>query len=187
MRPPISHRKRLAPKLSSYSLTDELMASTTAQLSFEDRRRRVAGLSAALKEITHADKPMVSAWTALRDAVYIMETLIVDGEAPVVGDDGRVVASSWCGCAGERIEVADSQRLLQDAMAALSAAGMRVLDGKVMRLDGVGIQAVRSIIEDFQGAVEALPARTMIRCFRKADARIREHIHQRVKVSDAFR
>jgi hypothetical protein len=43
-----------------------------------------------------------------------------------------------------------------------------------MRLDGPGLQAVRAVLEDYQAALECLPARTMVRCHRATEKRIRE-------------
>ena len=177
MKPPKHRHARTAAEVTCHSLVDELMASATAPLPVEDRQKRLARMAAGLEELTHADKPGIPAWEALRDAVYLMETLIGGGEAPVLDEHGKIVASYWRGCDGEPIEIADSQRLLQDAMLALAAAGQRVLDGQTMRLSGVGLHAVRSLLEDYEAVIEALPARTMIRCFRRTRGRVREQMN----------
>ena len=83
-------------------------------------------------------------------------------------------ADSWRGCDGAPVEVRDSSGLLLDAITALAHAGDRSLQGKPMRLDGPGLSAVRSVPEDYQAALECLPARTMIRCHRKTAARMRK-------------
>ena len=69
--------------------------------------------------------------------------------------------------------MADTSGLLADAIAAMAKAGERALDGLPLRLDGSGIAAVRAVLEDYQSALEALPARTMIRCHRATEKRIR--------------
>lgn len=41
-------------------------------------------------------------------------------------------------------------------------------------VDGPGITAVRAVLEDYQAALETLPHRTMVRCHRATEKRIRE-------------
>ena len=176
MKPPKQRHGRAAAEVTPHSIVDELMASATAPLPVEDRQKRLARMAAGLEELTHADKPGIPAWEALRDTVYLMETLIVGGEAPVLDEHGKIVASYWRGCDGGPLEIADSQRLLQDAMLALAVAGQRALDGQTMRLSGVGLHAVRSLLEDYATVIEALPARTMIRCFRRTHGRVRKQM-----------
>ena len=84
------------------------------------------------------------------DAVNMLETLVV--EMKVCDDDSG---------------------LLADAVRALAVAGQRhKREGKPIRLDGPGIQAVRSILANYAELLEVLPARTMYRCHRLTEQRI---------------
>lgn len=97
------------------------------------------------------------------------------GEAPVKDlATGKTIASHWRGCDGNPVEVGDSSGLLLDAITAMGKAGERAFNGQPMRLDGPGLQAVRAVLEDYQAALECLPARTMVRCHRMTEKRIRE-------------
>ena len=166
-------RKR-PPKLH-YSLMHELLASDTTPMPAHNRRHQLTRMADALTEMMNAPKPGNNAWRVISDAVNLLETLVLCGEAPVKdAATGRVVASHWRGCDGSPIEIADTSGLLADAIAAMAKAGQRMFDGKPMRLDGPGITAVRAVLEDYQTALEALPARTMVRCHRMTEKRIRE-------------
>jgi hypothetical protein len=68
----------------------------------------------------------------------------------------------------------DESNLLMDAITALANAGRRSKEGKALRLDGEGIQAVRAIMSDYAELVEVLPARVMIRCHRLTEKRIHD-------------
>jgi hypothetical protein len=46
--------------------------------------------------------------------------------------------------------------------------------GGAIRLDGPGILAVRSVLEDYAAALEQLPHRTMVACHRETERRIAE-------------
>ena len=105
----------------------------------------------------------------------LLETLVQHGEAPVRNvATGQIIASHWRDCDGDPMEIADTSGLLQDAIAAMTKAGQRMFDGHPLRLDGPGLQAVRAVLEDYQTALECLPARTMVRCHRATEKRIRE-------------
>ena len=164
--------RRAAPAV--YSMMHELMASDTQPMPEHVRRHQLSRMAVALNEMMTAPKPSNDAWRILSDAINLLETLVQCGEAPVKdAATGKVVASHWRGCDGSPIEVADTSGLLADAIAAMAKAGERALDGLPLRLDGSGIAAVRAVLEDYQSALEALPARTMIRCHRATEKRIR--------------
>ena len=166
-------RKRPPQKLH-YSLMHELLASDTQPMPAHNRRHQLTRMAGALNEMMTTPKPGTTAWRVISDAVNLLETLVQHGEAPVKdAATGKVVASHWRGCDGSPIEVADTSGLLADAIAAMAKAGERALDGLPLRLDGSGIAAVRAVLEDYQSALEALPARTMIRCHRATEKRIR--------------
>ena len=94
------------------------------------------------------------------DAVNLLETLVLQGE------------------------IEDSQGLLPDAIAALAEAGERSLNGQPLRLSGPGIQAVRGVLEDYAEVIAVLPARTMIRCHRLTERRIRGILESRKQSHD---
>jgi uncharacterized protein YyaL (SSP411 family) len=102
-----------------------------------------------LRAIETAETPTIDDWRVCSDAVNLMETLITMGK------------------------VQDSSGLLQDAVIALALAGKRYRKGGAIRLDAIGIQAVRAILEDYADVLEALPARTMVHCHRMTERRIR--------------
>ena len=47
------------------------------------------------------------------------------------------------------------------------------------------LQAVSYLVEDSQSVAESLPARTIIRCLRLTEARLRKQVHQRAGVAQA--
>lgn len=165
--------KRYRPKLH-YSLMHELMASATQPMPAQHQRHQITRMSWALNEMMTAPSPGVEAWRILSDAVNLLETLVLCGEAPVKDASGKTVGSHWRGCDGEPVEIADASGLLQDAIAAMCRAGDRLAQGKPMRLDGPGLAAVRAVLEDYQAALEALPARTMVRCHRDTERRLQK-------------
>jgi hypothetical protein len=64
--------------------------------------------------------------------------------------------------------------LLQDAIRGLAVAGQRnKREGKPIRLDGPGIQAVRAVLASYAELLDLLPARTMYRCHRLTEQRIK--------------
>lgn len=166
-------RKR--PQKPHYSLVHELFASDTTPMPAHTRRHQLTRMADALNEMMHAPKPGNNAWRVISDAVNLLETLVLCGEAPVKDPaTGKTIASHWRGCDGNPVEVGDTSGLLLDAITAMAKAGERMFDGKPMRLDGPGLQAVRAVLEDYQTALECLPARTMVRCHRTTEKRIRE-------------
>jgi hypothetical protein len=67
----------------------------------------------------------------------------------------------------------DASGLLMDAIRGLALAGQRhKREGKPIRLDGPGIQAVRTVLANYGELLDMLPARTMIRCHRLTEKRI---------------
>ena len=107
-----------------------------------------------------AEEPTKDDWQVCSDAVNIMESLITMGL------------------------VSDTSGLLDDAVEALAMAGKRSLEGGRIRLDGKGIFAVRSILEDYAEVIKQLPARSMISAHRKTERRIREINSNRAQKHD---
>ena len=167
-------RNRRPPK-PHYSLVHELFASDSAPMPAHTRRHQLTRMADALNEMMHAPRPGNGSWRVISDAVNLLETLVLCGEAPVKDlATGKTIASHWRGCDGNPVEVGDSSGLLLDAITAMGKAGERAFNGQPMRLDGPGLQAVRAVLEDYQTALECLPARTMVRCHRMTEKRIRE-------------
>lgn len=164
-------RKKTIHK-THYSLMHELLASDTQPMPAATQRHQITRMADALTEMMTAPNPGREAWRVLSDAVNLLETLMLCGEAPVKDASGKTVGSHWRGCDGDPVEIADTSGLLQDAIAAMHRAGDRLAQGKPMRLDGPGLAAVRAVLEDYQTALEALPARTMVRCHRNTEKRM---------------
>ena len=134
--------------MTTYSMMHVLMASPTDPLPEHKRQYQLTRMFDALRNLETAEQPTTVDWERVNDAVMIMEAL----------RDMNLVE--------------DSQGLLEDAMEALGKAGDRSLNGKTLRLDGRGIQALRGLLEDYAEVVEVLPARTMLAAHRKAEGRI---------------
>lgn len=139
------HHRRPAP---TYTLMHELTASPTEPLPEPKRRYQLERMYQGLHAMETAADPDVNDWRAVSDAVNFLEALVQLGAL----DDG--------------------QGLLQDAITAMAQAGQRHRAGKPLRLDGVGMQAVRAVLEDYATALEQLPARTVIRAVRITEKRI---------------
>lgn len=131
-----------------YTLIDELCASPTRPLSEVKRTSQLAAMWSGLAALETGANPCRNDWAVCSDAVNLLETLVIDGH------------------------VEDSQGLLPDAITALAEAGKRSIKGLPLRLSGLGMQAVRAVLEDYSAMIEQLPARTMIRAHRLTERRI---------------
>jgi hypothetical protein len=149
--------KRIAP---TYSLVDEMMASPTEPIRKDLRLHQLTRMWQALASIEKAPKPTTEDWRLCSDAVNLMESLV------------------------EMDVVVDASGLLQDAVTALAMAGQRSQAGQGIRLDGAGIVAVRAVLEDYSVVVETIPARTVIRCHRRTERRIRDILAGRGRSTD---
>lgn len=143
-----------------YTLLDEISASTTEPLPEHKRRFQLTRMHAGLAAIERAQQPALDDWRVCADAVNLMETLVAMGE------------------------LADASGLLPDAVRALAAAGGRHHAGHAIRLDAPGIQAIRAVLEDYAAALEALPARTVIRAHRATEKRIRDILADKRRAHD---
>lgn len=139
--------KRLKPQ---YTLVHELMASPTAPMPEAKTRHQLLRMHSGLESIERGEHPSADDWRVLSDAVNLMETLIEMGE------------------------VQDPERLHYDAMAALAHAGKRATNGNALRLDAAGMQSVRALLENYAECLKALPERTMVRCHRLTEKRVKE-------------
>jgi len=138
------------PIQQQYSIWDELQASPTEPLPPENIAYTVAGMRLALAAIENDADPGDEHWRTLSDCVNMMEQLQIMGL------------------------IADEHGLLLDAVAAMAAAAQRKLQHGRLRFDGPGVQAMRALVDDYEMVVNALPARTMIRCHRQTTRRIAE-------------
>ena len=136
--------------MTTYSMMHVLMASPTEPLPEHKRQYQLTRMFDAMRNLETAEQPTVMDWERVNDAVMIMEAL----------KDMSIVE--------------DNDGLLEDAMEALGKAGDRSLNGKALRLDGSGIQALRGLLEDYSTVLEVLPARTMITAHRNAEQKIKK-------------
>ncbi len=125
-----------------------LMANPDRPLKKKLRTAKLNRLYEALRSIEQDANPEISAWDELSTAVKLTDTLINCGPWQL-GD--------------LEVRVEDSQGLLKDAMLALAIAGIRRLEGKSLRMDGAGIQAVRATLADYATCLENLSERSILR------------------------
>lgn len=145
-------RRKKPPRqvhIYTYSHLDELMASPTEPLPQEKRTHQLTRMWQGLAAIEGDALPSPEDWRLCSDAVNLIETMV---------KDMRVAE--------------DTSGLLPDAIAALAYAGRRYFTHGAIRLDGPGIHAVRSVLENYAELLDQLPARTIIRAHRLTERRI---------------
>ena len=144
-----------------YTFFDEMLASPTSPMPQDKRTFQLSRMYGGLRAMETAPVPAVDDWRTVSDAVNLMETLVAMGVAE------------------------DASGLLPDAVQALGIAGHRYTeDGKSLRLDALGIQAVRAVLEDYASMLDALSHRTMIRCHRLTERRIQEILSGKTQKHD---
>jgi hypothetical protein len=143
-------KHRRSTPTSTYNLMDELMASDKAPMPETHRLHQLTAMHQALRALEQEEQPNGNDWRCLSDCPNLMETLVEMGV------------------------VEDADGLIRDAVDALALAGKRHRDGGALRLDGRGLQAIRGVLRDYGSVLDAVPHRTMIRCHRKTEQRIRE-------------
>lgn len=164
-------------RMPRYSALDVLFASDSQPLDSTKREHQLGKMREGLLDLSTCEKPLVQSWRILSDAINMMETLTMYGEAPhKLGD--RVVASHWRGCDGDPVEIRDSSGLLLDAITAMSAAGVRANRGESMCFTEAEADAVQAVLDDYQAVLEYLPARTMLRCHRATEVRMLKLLRQ---------
>ena len=173
--------KQTVPR--TYSHIDEMLASPYQPLSAERRRNQLLRMWEGLRAIETAPEPSNDDWRLCSDAVNLMETLLRNGDARP-DEHGQVSTNWWRDCAGDWVQIHDSGKLLTDAIAALTAAGIRKLDGGQIRLDADGTQAVRAVLENYRDLLDVLPARTIIRAHRLTEKRISDIFSGRCRPHD---
>ena len=164
-------RRRQQPRVT-YTLLDMMTASPTQPMPDGSRRHQLTRMWEGLRAIELAPEPSTDDWRVCSDAVNLMETLTLTNNG------------WWPGCDGEPVQIADTSGLLMDAITALAMAGRRHVAGGAIRLDALGIQAVRAVLEDYASMTEQLPARTMVRCHRLTERRIQEILAGRKHAHD---
>ena len=154
-------KKRPAQREKRYTILDEMMASPTEPLPLAWKTYQLTRMYEGLAAMEKAPSPTTDDWRVVSDAVNLMETLI------------------------ETMQVCeDSSGLLMDAITAMAHAGRRNTAGGAIRLEGVGIQAVRAVLEDYAALLDVLPARAMIRCHRLTEKRLHELLDGKRKPHD---
>lgn len=137
----------------TYTLLQEMTASTTQPMPVDFQRHQLTRMWSGLANLETAANPTNDDWRVVSDAVNLMETLVNFGP--------------WQDLDGDPCEIKDERGLLPDALAGLAIAGARHLqDNKPLRLDGWAIVPIRSLLEDYRDILAALPHRTMIRVHR---------------------
>lgn len=133
--------------MATYTLWDELLASTTEPLPHEKRHFQLSRMWAGL-EAMEGDNAEPNHWRYVSDAVNLLEVLIAMGE------------------------VADPAGLIGDVIQAMVECSARYEAGGLLKLQPGEAGGVRALLEDYAGAINALPARTVIRCHRLTEKRI---------------
>lgn len=133
-----------------YTLMDEMLASPINPMPEPTRLYQLTQMWQGLAAIEQAPEPTISDWRVCSDAVNVMETLINMGV------------------------VEDTSGLLFDAITALTLASQRYQKGGNIRLDAAGIHAVRAVLEDYATMLDNLSERTMVRCYRQTERRIKK-------------
>ena len=143
-------RSQRTHDVMTYGLLDTLFASPDAPMPAEKRRHQLTRMYGGLRAMETAPAPTRDDWRVVSDAVNLMETLVKE--------------MRLC---------EDGSGLLNDAVKALAIAGARHVEaGAAIRLDGAGIHAVRSVLEDYSDMLETLSERTMTECHRLTERRI---------------
>lgn len=136
----------------TYSILSEIMSSASDPLPQAQRTYQLTRMYQGLHALETAERPTYNDWRVVSDALNMLETLVVEMQV-----------------------CEDKSKLLPDAMRALAEAGQRnKREGKPIRLDGPGIQAVRAMLENYAELIEILPARIMYRCHRLTEKRLFE-------------
>lgn len=141
---------------------DEMMACPSTPLPEDKRVHQLSMMYEALHSLELAEKPTTDDWRTVSDAVNLVETLVTEMKI-----------------------CEDTEGLLDDAIKALADAGRRHMrTGANIRLDALGIQAIRSVLTDYSYFLETLPERTMIRCHRLTEKRLHEILDGKRKMHD---
>jgi uncharacterized protein YyaL (SSP411 family) len=144
----------------TYSHWDLLMASATEPIPKAKQRHHLLKMYEGLRSLEQAEAPTFHDWIACSDAVNMMETLTEMGVC------------------------SDASGLLNDAIKALAEAGERYKKHNVLRLTGEGIAALRAVLEDYAEVITSVPARTLMQCHVRTEARFRDLLAGRGRKDD---
>jgi hypothetical protein len=148
----------------TYTLLDEMMASPTEPMPAEYRRHQLTRMYGGLEAMAHGDNPTPDDWSVVSDAVNMLETMVI-----------------------EMAICEDQNGTLKEAVRALGEAGQRKKqEGKQIRLDGPGMEAVREVLASYSDLLNALPARVMYRCHRLTERRIHAILSGKRKITDVI-
>ena len=143
-----------------YSPLDILLASPVDPLPSSHRIHQLTRMYEGLHALETAPEPTTDDWRVCSDAVNLMETLV------------------------QMKVVEDTSGLLMDAITALAMAGKRHVAGNAIRLDALGIKAVRAELEDYTAVLDQVPARTMLMAHRATEKRIHDILRGRKEPHD---
>jgi uncharacterized protein YyaL (SSP411 family) len=145
----------------TYSLLDVMRASAELPMPAGKSRHQLTRMHEGLLAIETAPNPKPDDWRVVADAVNLMETL---------------AAMGW---------IVDGLGLIDDAVEALAVAGARAQDeGKPIRLQGRGIEAVRGVLEDYAEALGGLPERVIVDAHRRTEQRMHAILTGRPQAHD---
>ena len=145
---------------ATYTHWDVLMASGTEPMPQAKQQWQLLKMYEGLRSLEQSEVPTFQDWISCSDAVNMMEMLVEMGVCN------------------------DASGLLDDAIKALAEAGERYKTHKVLRLNGEGIAAIRAVLEDYAESIRTLPARTMLQCHIKTEARLRDLLAGKGRESD---
>jgi uncharacterized protein YyaL (SSP411 family) len=152
--------KRKPVVIYTYTALDILLASPTEPTPIDKRTHQLSRMWQGLAALETAPEPSTDDWRVCSDAVNLLETLV----------DMRVCE--------------DSSGLLMDAVTAMAQTGQRHMRGQTLRLSGQGMQAVRSVLEDYAEVLAQIPHRTALEAHRRTERRIHEISSGRRKPHD---
>jgi hypothetical protein len=152
--------KRKPRHFPLYSLTDWLLASDTDAMALEKITFQLTRMFGGQRAMELDASPSPDDWRVVTDAVNLMDTLVNH-------QGGR-----WWIDKEEIIEIKDASNLLPDAVQALAMAARRRVQTGVIRLDALGMQATRAVLQDYSKVIAKVPARIMLEAYRVTEKRI---------------
>ena len=143
-----------------YSWIDVMMAHPVNPMPVEKQIYQLDAMRSGLDAMERSDNPQPNDWRCVSDAINLLETMVKMGL------------------------IDDSEGLLNDAVTAMGEAGSRAMAGKTLRLSGQGIQACRSVLDDYAMAMSQLSERTMIQAYMRTEKRISDIIKGKCQAHD---
>lgn len=133
-----------------YSHVDVLMASATQPMPEALRRHWLTRVHLALEALARGKRPDADDWRMLSDAVNLMETMVRHGL------------------------VSDPDGVKERAKAALALSGQSLMEGRVMRVDGVGLMALRDLLADMSELMATMAHRDFVKVHVATERYVRE-------------